>query len=175
MSCSRIVLAFISAISFFGCATNRSLITPENLERSQVEIISALGHSQYKYVAIGSAETAEVSIYRDERVIETRVIPLEKYQDFAKRLEHALRSAPSSDVDVSCRTPYKITITIDDRQNTTSGCRSADSDGNIGQLLKEGEFIFYSAESSEPPAEEQTEEQAEDSQLNSRQKNPASN
>lgn len=127
-----------------GCASGR-LITDKNAMNSRIEIDYVLGHSRYKYTAIGGAETARVSSSRDEHVLEDKSIPVARYRDFAARLEKAIRSAPAGVVDESCRTPYRVRIVIEGRESTTAGCRSADAEGQIGQLLKEGEFLFYAA------------------------------
>lgn len=141
-------MIFIFVFGFLGCASKQHLITPENLRQSQIEITYMLGHSLYKYVATGGKTKAEVSSYRDNQVLEKRTIPLARYQEFSAKLEDAIRSAPHQEVDPSCRTPYKIHIIIEDKERTTSGCRNTDSEGQIGQILKEGEFLFYSGEGS---------------------------
>lgn len=57
-----------------GCATTR-LITPENAMKSRIEIDYVLGHSNYKYIALGGKEEAEISSFRDDKVLEKKSIP----------------------------------------------------------------------------------------------------
>lgn len=133
----------------FGLGCSSRLITPRNAEKSKIEIDYVLGHSRYKYVASGGAVEAEISNYRDGKPLESKKISPEKYQDFAQRLETAIRTAPTGVVDENCRTPYQITITIDKRISTLSGCRSADTEGKIGKLLKEGEFLMFAEDPSQ--------------------------
>lgn len=133
---------FLFSAALMGCATPQ-LITPANAKKSKIEIDYVLGHSRYRYIASGGENDAEISSYRDEQQIETKKISPDKYEDFALRLEKAIRSSPVGVVDENCRTPYQIKITIEDRTSMMSGCRSADSEGQIGKLLKEGEFLFY--------------------------------
>lgn len=132
-------------LALSSCAT-KSLITPDNAMKSKIEINYALGRSQYKYVAIGGKDQAEVSSFKDEKLLEKKSISPEKYQAFASKLENAIHATPSSEPQENCRTPYKIDVMIAEKESTFKGCRSDDTNGQIGKLLREGEFIFYSEE-----------------------------
>ena len=139
----------ISFLAIIGCATQSVLITPDTLNNSQIEIAYVLGHTEYKYIAKGDQDSAEVSSYRADQLVEKKKITLDRHREFAAKLEEVLRSSPSNSADENCRTPYRIQITTSVRTSTTTGCRSADTEGQIGQILKEGEFIFYSTQDSE--------------------------
>lgn len=134
-------LAMVIAIA---ACTSKDIITPQNANNSRIEIDYVLGHNRYKYVAIGGAQAAKISSYHNDKELESKKISVQKYQVFADQLESAIRSSPAGVIDESCRTPYYIRITIGEDVHKTSGCRSADAEGKIGRLLKEGEFLLYS-------------------------------
>lgn len=136
-----------------ACAGKELIVKPDTLSESRVEISYVLGHTQYSYVAIGDPNKAEVSSYRDERLLEKQTIPLVRYQEFIKKVENIFETATKEEVDENCRTPYRVFVVVKKKEHTATGCRSADSEGLLGQVLKEGEFLFYSTKSPEHSTE----------------------
>jgi hypothetical protein len=138
---------------FFGCASYSPIITDKNVGESQIEIHHSLGHNQYMFLAKAQNQKAEVSTFRDSQLVETKTIPLENYVTFIRKIEKTLEtSGETHDPTKECRTPYKIVVTAHQKVRTLSGCRSNEHKSMIGDILKEGEFLFYSA-----PAPSETE------------------
>lgn len=140
---TKTTLFILPMMLFLASCASRPLITEHNVNESSVEISYTLGHSHYKYLAIASDKTAEVSSLRDNKTLEKKSIPLSRYHDFATKVEAALQTLKTDKAIEDCRTPYTIRVSVGNEVQTSSGCRSADSEGKVSSLIKEGEFLFY--------------------------------
>lgn len=127
-----------------ACATHQPLINEDNVKDSRIEISYVLGHNSYKYIATAKGPLAEITSLREDRTLERKSIPLESYQKFARKVEDLFKNPAEAHDEVDCRTPYKIEIVAKDKIRTRSGCRSSETDSNVGNVIKDGEFLFYS-------------------------------
>lgn len=134
-----------AALIFFltSCASPPRLITPETVQNSQVNISYNLGHSRYRFLAKADSKKAEISSWRDDKVLAKRAIPLSKYLEFADQVHRAVKSHSATPASGECRTPFRIQMVSKEDQYTVSGCRGESGDEKIGQLIKEGEFLLY--------------------------------
>lgn len=146
------IVMFFSFLLISACATKKPHIDQRNLSESQVDISYMLGHSSYRYRASSKKETAEIASYRDQSLLEKRTIPMETYKSFMKKVEEALQKSnassgpPTQEELQGCRTAYSVSVKTKQQKMAMSGCRSEDTEGFIGQLIKEGEFLMYSNE-----------------------------
>lgn len=84
----------------------------------------------------------------NEKVIEDRKIPREKYISFANRIydfAEKYKAKKLASVD-DCKAPFNIRLEKDGKVDEVQGCRSNDESGEFGKIIREGEILFYSAE-----------------------------
>ncbi len=129
----------------FACSTPAPEgMTEDMVSQSTVDIRYQLGHSQYRYLANSSEDNSQISSYRDESLLETRVIPLKKYLEFLTFIDAQFPELEQVTHIEGCRTPFTIMLITKKEHKTVTGCRSQDELGILGQILKEGEHLFYS-------------------------------
>lgn len=139
-----ILFSFITFI-FLGCTTPPKVIEPETVKNSKVEIEYGLGHSRYQFLAEAAVDRAEISSWKDDKVLEKKEIPLDVYLGFAEKVHEAIESYEGpKEVSKDCRTPFAVSLTSKKETYLVTGCRGEHTDSKIGQVIKEGEYLFYS-------------------------------
>jgi|GEM_PF-3051730 hypothetical protein len=126
-----------------GCAHSPPMIEGDNAPNSHILIAYDLGHTHYRFKARALQRRAEISSWRDDQVLEKKVISLDQYRQFADRVYELVRSHPNEEINEDCRTPYKISLEAQKKEVSVSGCRSEKNNETVGQVIKEGEFLFY--------------------------------
>lgn len=142
----RSVASITTFFLLMGCVSPPRVIKPETVQDSEVTISYNLGHSRYRFLAKADSEKAEISSWRDDKILAKRAIPLTKYLEFADQVHQAIKSRSTSTASGECRTPFRIEMVAKDDQYTVSGCRGESGDEKIGQLIKEGEFLLHTEE-----------------------------
>ena len=137
------ILMITLAILLTSCTTGSKVIEPANVQNSNVTISYNLGHSRYQFLATAKDEIAEISSWRDDKVLERKNISLEKYLKFADQVHLAIQSYKPETREEECRTPFQISLVSQKKQKTVNGCRGDAGDGQIGKVIKEGEHLFY--------------------------------
>ncbi|MDX9730889.1 MAG: hypothetical protein RBT63_03875 [Bdellovibrionales bacterium] len=150
--------ALLLALSFgltsvFGisCATPPSKpFLQENDTTTQLQnaiiIQYTLGHNQYTFeIKSRPDDLFKVRSLVNEKVIEEKKIAKEKYVSFANKVHEYAQSVPVQQTSFEeCQHPYSILIQKDrEADKTIRGCRSDDTKGALGRLIREGEILFY--------------------------------
>ncbi len=137
-------LILATTVLLAACATHAPLINDNNIKESRIEISYVLGHISYKYIATALGERAEIASLREDTTLEKKSISLATYQNFASKVENIFKLAENEHQDTECRTPYKIEVFAENQIRIRSGCRSSDHGDHFGNIIKEGEYLFYS-------------------------------
>lgn len=138
--------AFLSAS---GCSSHS--IKPDRpseevatAQATQVEISYSLGHNQHRFTAQGSLQKAEVTTYFEQDIVEQANVDSSKYLSFvSKAVAFAQKPHRTPAQTEECRSPFKVTVKIDEKTYTSDGCRFND-EGSLSRLVRDGEFLLYS-------------------------------
>lgn len=140
----QILLLFTLCLTSACTTPAPQKLTEETVSESTVDIRYQLGSSQYRYLANSSNNSSQISSYRDDSLLEKRIIPINKYLEFLTSIESKLSELELVTQVEGCRTPFTIMLITKKEHETVMGCRSEDKRGVLSKILKEGEFLFYS-------------------------------
>ncbi len=143
MNISHILLSLIFAS---GCISQPKVIKEETVQNSHVTISYHLGHSRYQFFAQGLEDQAEISSWKDDKMLEKKTISLEKYLNFSELAHNTIKNFKDMPIESDCRTPFQIEFSTQNEALKISGCRSENTQSQIGQVIKEGEYLLYSGE-----------------------------
>lgn len=151
----KLFLANCFVAVILSCAAKPKVVelTTSDLEHSRIEIAYVLGHNQYLLKLKSEDKKQEIANFMNEARLEFRSLTPEEFLNFAKKVRQTALTyqAHSAPVTESCKAPFKILIKTQKRESLTEGCRSEDSRGGFGRLIREAEILFYSQKS---PSEE---------------------
>jgi hypothetical protein len=111
---------------------------------SSVKIDYELGKNHYLFQVVSHKHTTIVKSYLDNQLLKEGPIIQEKYLLFlnkANRFIDIPQSRPNK--KFPCRGPFTVTVKSGGPTKTAKGCRSQ-SEGSVGRLIREGEFLLYS-------------------------------
>jgi hypothetical protein len=117
-------------------------------QRTSFDIVYSLGgHGEHRLTGTFSAAEGapHVAAYSEREVVDEAQINAGSYDHFLEKIVHFTQKPqrlPAQELD--CRTPYWITLKIDEKSYTSKGCRASDDSGEFAKLVREGEFLLYS-------------------------------
>lgn len=131
-------------IVLIGCASHPSAQrTDRQRHGSVIDIHYQLSHSKYRFIASLKPDEVTISSFKDSELIESRLISKAMFERLMhitlERFDQLKDLAPIN----SCRTPFTILIRRGEHEQATEGCRTQDQDGHLGEILREGEHLFY--------------------------------
>lgn len=151
----RYVTVFFFSYFILSCSSKPKVVelAQPDLEQSRIEIAYVLGHNQYLLQLKSENKRQEIANFMNEARLEFRSLTPEEFLDFAHKvrqtaLNYQAHSEPTKEM---CKAPFKILIKTPKRESLTEGCRSEDSRGGFGRLIREAEILFYTQKS---PSEE---------------------
>jgi hypothetical protein len=117
--------------------------------KNTISINYSLRHNQYLFQlqSVNDKDfTAKSAV--NEKVIEDRKIPREKYISIANRIYDFAEKykATKSAAVPECKAPFNIRLEKDGKVDEVQGCRSNDESGELGKIIREGEILFYAEE-----------------------------
>ena len=121
-------------------------LTEEIVVQSTIDIRYQMGQSQYRFLANSGEEASSISSFRDDQQLENRLIPLAKYRELFQFIEARLSLIESIEHSEGCKTPFSLMLINRREHRTFTGCRSMDSEGVLGQILNQGEVLFFSVD-----------------------------
>lgn len=125
----------------------------ENAKDSEIEIEYTLSRDRYRFHALAKTGIVHASTSLNKQIIENGEINPDRYPEFLKKAYDFLQYARSfSMANPSCRSPFSITVRIKKEIKHARGCRSSDEGGRLGHLIRDGEFLLYSAPDGAPSA-----------------------
>ncbi len=148
-------LFLTGALFLCACSTTRmketetsspskeSALPSPSVNESSVEIDYLLGRDHYHYLAKQKDLTATALTTLDGQILVDGPVDYAQYQHFLRSaiaLLNGIRHS-STPPESMCRSPFKITIRMEKKTETTHGCRSSDK-GAFSKLIKEGEFLL---------------------------------
>lgn len=148
--CLIVLYTFLCEFSFFGCSTvkPKTLHQEKSIEtrssESGVEIHYALGKDHYLLQILASGNSINAKSFLNKKIIEQGDIDPKRYQDFLKKASQFV-SIPALPVATiaPCRSPFSVTVRLNQLSKTAAGCRSRDN-GALSRLVRDGEFLLYS-------------------------------
>ncbi|MBC7385079.1 MAG: hypothetical protein H7301_02820 [Cryobacterium sp.] len=140
-------------LGFFGCSSTEknwvpSEVSRDDLRESSVEVRYTLAQNNYRLQV--AAVNGEVNGYNgvNEQPIERQKIRSVSYLNFLKKASSildSLKKKMKNEEIKDCKTPFLLTVQRSGEPlEKIAGCRSHDSEGQVGRLIQEGEFLFYS-------------------------------
>mgnify|MGYP000617921561 CR=1 FL=1 len=109
---------------------------------SSVQIDYILGHDHHRFEAQRKDNLVRAITSMDQQTLtEGKIDPQQYSQFFIKALEFVHSVPVKATPTLPCRSPYKMTVTLDGKAHTAQGCRSSDN-GSFSKLVKEGELLL---------------------------------
>lgn len=149
----RVFIGVIFSLIGFGCVSQSKLFADKVDEESEVEISYLLGHQLYQINAINLNGKREVSSGRDGVILEKAVVQQDQFVEFAKFAEKTARESSENPLIENCRSPFSIRIKVKSNELISSGCRTDQGHVAISDLIRKGESLAQSAESSDQKSE----------------------
>lgn len=141
---TNLILSLLIVMS--GCTSQPKVIKEDTVQNSHVTISYHLGHSRYQFFAQGLEDQAEISSWKDDKMLERKIISLEQYLSFSELAHQAIKNFKDTPIESDCRTPFQIEFSTQNEALKISGCRSEKTQSQIGQVIKEGEYLLYTEE-----------------------------
>ena len=116
------------------------------LTDSEVEISYGLGHTHRKVLFVAKEALVKGQNFVDRQILREGSIDPSHYHDFFQKASEFLEKThrnPASDLS-ACRNPYTLTVRVGTQSKVLKGCRLTD-EGALGRLIRNGEFLLYSA------------------------------
>ncbi|UYL07577.1 hypothetical protein B9G69_011025 [Bdellovibrio sp. SKB1291214] len=117
--------------------------------KNTISINYSLRHNIYLFQlqSVNDSEFNAKSVV-NEKVIEDRAIPREKYISFANRIYDFAEKYKSEKLAAvpDCKAPFNIRLEKAGQVEEVQGCRSNDASGELGKIIREGEILFYAGE-----------------------------
>jgi len=145
-------VAVLPACSTSPSARDSAAEQVAHAQSTQVEISYVLGHNQHRFTgqsssqgnSQGRSQKAEVTTYFEKDIVQQADVDSSKYLGFVTKVvafaQTPHRIPAQSD---ECRSPFSVTVKIDEKTYTSDGCRFSD-EGGLSRLVRDGEFLLYS-------------------------------
>lgn len=149
------ILSFVTAAFLTTCATPQKKAEEASgkdaaisAATSQIEISYIRGQNQHRFLMRGSDEGATAKCYLDNQLLRETKIELPKYADLLKRTTEIISNVQhkgNSTELAPCRTPFTVSLKTTSAIQEVSGCRSDMEGAHLGKLIRDAEFLVFSA------------------------------